>query len=87
MELLFRELKTLYELDEFDTSNPAVVEILLYAAILMLVVSRELLDLVWSTRMTMRCSHRNASISSPFRDAVSQVITLSNRLSSTQRSH
>ena len=46
VELLFRELKTLYELDEFTTSNPAVVEILLYAAILTLLVSRELLDLV-----------------------------------------
>ena len=46
VELLFRELKTLYELDEFDTTNPAVVEILLYAAVLTLVVSRELLDLV-----------------------------------------
>ena len=46
VELLFRELKTLYELDEFDTTNPAVVEILLYAAILTLVVSRELLELV-----------------------------------------
>jgi len=39
-------LKTQYELDEFDTSNPVVVEILLYAALLSLVVSRELLDLV-----------------------------------------
>ncbi|WP_273837946.1 transposase, partial [Halococcus sp. PRR34] len=46
VELLFRELKTLYDLDEFDTSSPAVVEILLYAAILTLVVSRALLDLV-----------------------------------------
>ncbi|GAA0249771.1 hypothetical protein GCM10009000_077540 [Halobacterium noricense] len=44
--LLFRELKTLYDLDEFGTSNPAVVEILLYAAILTLLVNRELLDLV-----------------------------------------
>jgi len=33
-----------YELDEFDTSNPAVVKILLYAALLSLLVSRELLD-------------------------------------------
>jgi len=31
--LLFRELKTQYELDEFDTSNPAVVEILVYAVL------------------------------------------------------
>jgi putative transposase len=46
VELLFRELKTQYELDEFDTSNPAIVEILLYAALLSLLVSRELLDLV-----------------------------------------
>ncbi|WP_434530116.1 IS4 family transposase (plasmid) [Haloarcula sp. NS06] len=46
VELLFRELKTQYELDEFDTSNPDVVEILLYAALLSLLVSRELLDLV-----------------------------------------
>ncbi|MFC4986269.1 IS4 family transposase [Saliphagus infecundisoli] len=46
VELLFRELKTQYELDEFDTSNPVVVEILLYAAVLSLLVSRDLLDLV-----------------------------------------
>jgi len=46
VELLFRELKTQYELEEFDTSNPDVVEILLYAALLSLLVSRELLDLV-----------------------------------------
>jgi len=45
VELLFRELKTLYDLDEFDTTNPAVVEILLYAAVLTLLVSRELLEL------------------------------------------
>ena len=46
VETPFRELKTQYELDEFDTSNPVVVEILLYAALLSLLVSRELLDLV-----------------------------------------
>ena len=46
VELLFRELKTQYELDEFSTSNPAVVEILLYAALLSLLVSRDLLDLI-----------------------------------------
>jgi len=43
---LFHELKPQYELDEFDTSNPAVVEILLYAALLSLLVSRDLSDLV-----------------------------------------
>jgi putative transposase len=46
VETLFRELKTQYELDEFDTSDPDVVKILLYAALLSLLVSRELLDLV-----------------------------------------
>jgi len=45
-ELIFRELKTQYELDEFDTSKEHVVEILLYAALLSLLVSRELLALL-----------------------------------------
>jgi len=35
-----------YELDEFDTTKKHVVEILLYAALLSLLVSRDLLDLV-----------------------------------------
>ena len=46
VELLFRELKTQYELDEFNTSDEHVVKILLYAALLSLLVSRDLLDLV-----------------------------------------
>jgi len=46
VETTFRELKTQYELDKFDTSDPDVVKILLYAALLSLLVSRELLDLV-----------------------------------------
>ncbi|MFC6720498.1 IS4 family transposase [Halobacteriaceae bacterium SHR40] len=46
VELLFRELKTQYRLDEFDTTKPHIVEILIYAALLSLVVSRELLSLV-----------------------------------------
>jgi IS4 transposase len=46
VELLFRELKTRYELDEFDTTKKHVVEILVYAALLTLLVSRELLDLI-----------------------------------------
>jgi len=46
VELLFRELKTQYERDEVDTSKPYVVNILLYAAMLSLLVSRDLLDLV-----------------------------------------
>jgi len=44
--LLFRELKTQYELGEFDTSDPAVVKILVYAALFSLLVSRDLLGLV-----------------------------------------
>jgi hypothetical protein len=44
--LLFRELKSRYKLDEFDMTKKHVVEILVYAALLMLLVSRELLDLV-----------------------------------------
>jgi hypothetical protein len=46
VETLFRELKTQYELDEVDTGNPAVVEILLYAGLLSLLVNRDLLSLV-----------------------------------------
>ena len=34
VELLFRELKTQYELDEFTTSKSDVIEILLYSALL-----------------------------------------------------
>ncbi len=60
VETLFGELKTQYELDEFDTRNPDVVEILLYAALLSLLVSRELLDLVTEQVTTRSCFRRNA---------------------------
>ncbi|ELZ02165.1 transposase [Natrialba aegyptia DSM 13077] len=46
MELLFWELKMQYKLDEFDTTKKHIVEILLYAVLLSLVVSRDLLGLV-----------------------------------------
>jgi len=46
VETLFRELKTQYELDEFDTGDPDIVNILLYAVLLSLLVSRDLLGLV-----------------------------------------
>lgn len=39
-------LKTQYKLGEFGTSKPAVMEILRYVALLSLLVSRNLLDLV-----------------------------------------
>ena len=45
VELLFRELKTRYELDEFDTTKKHIVEILVYAALLSLITSRTLLNL------------------------------------------
>ncbi len=46
VETMFRELETQYELNQFDTTDPDFVKILLYAALLSLMVSRNLLDLV-----------------------------------------
>ena len=46
VERLFRELKMQYELDEFETMKTHIVKILVYAALLSLLVSRELLALV-----------------------------------------
>ncbi|WP_254533450.1 IS4 family transposase [Natrinema gelatinilyticum] len=45
VELLFRELKSLYGLEKFQTSDPAIVELLVVAALLTLVVSRALLGI------------------------------------------
>jgi putative transposase len=45
IELLFRELKSTYGLDELPSSKPAVVEVLLLASVLTLIVSRVLLGL------------------------------------------
>jgi IS4 transposase len=45
IELLFRELKSTYGLDELPSSKPAIVEVLLLASVLTLVVSRVLLGL------------------------------------------
>jgi putative transposase len=59
VETLFRELKTQYELDEFDRSDPDMVKILLYAALLSLLVSRNLLDL-GTDRPMSSCFRRNA---------------------------
>ena len=46
VERLFRELKTQYGLDEFYTTKEHIVKILVYAALLALLVSRELLALM-----------------------------------------
>lgn len=46
VELLFKELKQSYRLDQMPSKKAHVVEALLYCAILTLVVSRRLLDLV-----------------------------------------
>lgn len=43
VELVFRELKSLYGLEKFQTSDPAIVELLVVAALLTLTVSRALL--------------------------------------------
>jgi IS4 transposase len=43
VELLFRELKSLYGLEKFRTSDPAIVELLVVAALLTVSVSRALL--------------------------------------------
>ena len=45
VELLFRELKSRYRLDELPSSKPRIVEVLILASILSLVVSRVLLGL------------------------------------------
>lgn len=55
MEVSFQVANPLYEIDKLDMSNPAVVEISLYAAILTLLVSHELLDLVIEYPMKTRC--------------------------------
>jgi IS4 transposase len=46
IELLFKELKTHYRVDDMPSSKPVVVETLLYAALLTMVVSRRLLALM-----------------------------------------
>ena len=54
MELLFRELKTVYGLDEINSGKPEVVEALILIGLLSLVVSRTLrelfLELIEETR-------------------------------------
>ena len=46
VELLFKELKSTYSLDRVPTSNPVAVEALILVALISLVVSRVLLDLL-----------------------------------------
>lgn len=46
IELIFKELKSNYQLDELPSSKPHVIEALIYAALLTLVVSRKLLEFV-----------------------------------------
>jgi putative transposase len=50
IELLFRELKTVYRIDQMPTSRKSVTECLLYAALLTLAVSRRLHRAVTRTR-------------------------------------
>lgn len=46
VELLFKELKSTYNLDQIPTSNPVAAEALILVALISLVVSRVLLDLL-----------------------------------------
>ena len=46
VELLFKELKSTYNLDQIPTSNPVTAEALILVALISLVVSRVLLDLL-----------------------------------------
>jgi len=46
VELLFKELKSTYNLDQIPTSSPVAVEALILVALISLVVSRVLLDLL-----------------------------------------
>jgi IS4 transposase len=46
VELLFKELKSTYNLDQVTTSNPVAVEALILVALISLVVSRVVLDLL-----------------------------------------
>lgn len=46
VELLFKELKSTYNLDQVPTSNPVAVQALILVALISLVVSRVLLDLL-----------------------------------------
>lgn len=46
VELLFKELKSMYNLDQVPTSNPVAVEALILVALISLVVSRVLLTLL-----------------------------------------
>ncbi|ELZ21457.1 putative ISH8 transposase [Natrinema limicola JCM 13563] len=86
VELLFRELKTQYSLDEFSTSKKHVVEILLYAALLSLLVSRDLLDLVTEQADDELGFHQNAgrrpsgrTPNSSFTNSVNTSATLRHR--------
>lgn len=46
VELLFKELKSTYKLDQIPTSNPVAVEALILVTLISLVVSRVLFDLL-----------------------------------------
>ena len=54
IELLLRELKSAYRLDEIPTASKAVAECLLYAALLTLAISRRLRDVVTGAQRGIR---------------------------------
>lgn len=58
IELVFKELKSEFHLECLESKNPAVVETLILSALLTLVVSRRILDLMrfWGRRLDKRFS-------------------------------
>lgn len=64
VELLFKELKSTYNLDQIPTSNPVAVEALILIALISLVVSRVLLDLLREI-VDREAAHEDDNGSSP----------------------
>jgi IS4 transposase len=53
IELIFKELKSRYGIDNLTTSNPHAVEALLWVGILTLIVSRRVYRLVYSANLDL----------------------------------
>ena len=76
MELVFKELKSHYRLDELPTRKGRIVEALILSSIITLLVSRELLDAV--RRRLRRLRHRipEGRWASLFAAAASSILDL-----------
>lgn len=69
VEMLFRELKHCYGLNDFPSANPAVVKALTYAALLRVALSRTVLLIL---RRRLLGNHRKAS--GPFVDVMEHAV-------------